>query len=205
MNFEEAKQIAEIATNHDWFDYLSLVCSVTVPAIVALLSYVFFKRHSSQVLNEKLIEKEVGALYDVMECFFDFSDAFGLYHSLSYKKFQDDLTLQSFGNELPEQLKTASDKVTAEHRSMKRAIFLLEAQGEGDAAQALRDYYQAAVEFRKRLFFAEETRVVDDAVRLKGEAVSNYNEDVRSISKLRSAAVAKLSSCKTNLSHKYNN
>jgi predicted polyphosphate/ATP-dependent NAD kinase len=203
MTFEEMKQITEMATSHDWFDYVTLICSVVVPAIAAGLSYVFFKRHASQVLNEKLIEREVEALYDVMDCFFSFSDAFSLYHSLSYKKFRNDLQLVPMVSDISEQVKTASDTVLLEHRSIKRGIFLLEAQGEDGAAKALDNYHQAAVEIRKRLYFAEEEQNLNEAARLKNEVVLNYDVDVKNIKSLRANALTELASSKMNLSSKY--
>jgi hypothetical protein len=203
MTFEEMKQITEMATDHDWFDYVTLICSVVVPAIAAGLSYIFFKRHASQVLNEKLIEREVEALYDVMECFFSFSDAFGLYHSLSYKKFRDDLQLVSIVSDISVQVNNASDTVLLEHRSIKRGIFLLEAQGEDNAAKALDNYHQAAIEIRKRLYFAEKEQNTGEAARLKNEVVLNYDVDVKNIKGLRVQALTELASSKVNLSSKY--
>jgi hypothetical protein len=203
MTFEEIKQITEMVTDHDWFDYATLICSVVVPAIAAGLSYIFFKRHASQVLNEKLIEREVEALYDVMDCFFSFSDAFGLYHSLSYKKFRNDLQLVSMVSDISVQVKTASDTVLLEHRSIKRGIFLMEAQGEDDAAKALDNYHQAAVEIRKRLYFAEEEQNSGEAARLKNDVILNYDVDVKNVRSLRAKALTELASSKANLSSKY--
>jgi len=203
MTFEEIKQITEIVTDHDWFDYTTLICSVVVPAIAAGLSYIFFKRHASQVLNEKLIEREVEALYDVMDCFFNFSDAFGLYHSLSYKKFRSDLLLVSMGSDISVQVKSASDAVLLEHKSIKRGIFLMEAQGEDDAAKALDNYHQTAVEIRKRLYFAGEEQNPSEAARLKNDIVLNYDIDVEKIKSLRAKALKALATSKANLSSKY--
>lgn len=203
MTFEEIKQITEMVTDHDWFDYATLICSVVVPTVAAGLSYIFFKKHASQVLNEKLIEREVEALYDVMDCFFSFSDAFGLYHSLSYKKFRNDLQLVSMVSDISVQVKTASDTVLLEHRSIKRGIFLMEAQGEDDAAKALDNYHQAAVEIRKRLYFAEEEQNPGEAARLKNDVILNYDVDVKNVTSLRAKALTELASSKANLSRKY--
>ncbi|VVP93917.1 hypothetical protein PS907_04682 [Pseudomonas fluorescens] len=79
----------------------------------------------------------------------------------------------------------------------------MEAQGEDDAAKALDNYHQTAVEIRKRLYFAGEEQNPSEAVRLKNDVILNYDIDVENVRSLRTKALKALATSKANLSSKY--
>ncbi|MBE4804563.1 hypothetical protein HJ165_23435 [Vibrio parahaemolyticus] len=71
LTYDQLLKLVEAATEKSIFDYVTLVVSSAVTLLAVGMSYFFFKNHSNQVTNEKVIEKEVEKLYEAVDCLFE--------------------------------------------------------------------------------------------------------------------------------------
>ncbi|MGO4179522.1 hypothetical protein AB2301_17835, partial [Vibrio cholerae] len=75
LTYDQLLKLVEAATEKSIFDYVTLVVSSAVTLLAVGMSYFFFKNHSNQVTNEKVIEKEVEKLYEAVDCLFEFCNS----------------------------------------------------------------------------------------------------------------------------------
>ncbi|EGR0582382.1 hypothetical protein FG079_18025 [Vibrio cholerae] len=85
LTYDQLLKLVEAATEKSIFDYVTLVVSSAVTLLAVGMSYFFFKNHSNQVTNEKVIEKEVEKLYEAVDCLFEFCNSVDLYLSMKEK------------------------------------------------------------------------------------------------------------------------
>lgn len=156
LSFEQMKELIAIATDKGTFDYYSIGVSSLVTLIAVGMSYFFFSKHAVQVINEKVIEKEVEKLYEAVDSFFKFSDAAGLSFSLHEKMFGMLVAKKTPPDDFMDKFDAALNGVFDNIREIRKASFLLRALGENDVAIEIDTYREEAIKLRKELHFLME-------------------------------------------------
>jgi|WetSurMetagenome_2_1015567.scaffolds.fasta_scaffold05049_8 hypothetical protein len=192
LSFEQIKELIEIATAKGIFDYFSMA----LPIIAVLVTYLIFKKHAVQIINEKVIEKEVEKLYEAVDGFFEYSDAVGLSFSMYEKKIGIILGGKSIDSTFDEKFKSATNAVYDNFRQVQKSSFLLRALGEIEVAMKIDSYWEQTVLLRKALLALMKTyEENNDLVALK-DFTLDFSTKIEALNDLKNDCLADIALCK---------
>lgn len=194
LSFEQVKELIEIATAKGFFDYIS----IALPLVAVLVTYFIFKKHAVQIINEKVIEKEVEKLYEAVECFFDYSDAVGLYFSMYEKKIGIILGGQNIDSTFNDKLVIATDAVYDNFRQVKKSSFLLRALGEKGVAIKIDSYWEQTVHIRKALFFLMKKYEENKNIAPLKDFTLDFSAKISALNDIKNDCLDDIAQCKKN-------
>ncbi|BBB31495.1 hypothetical protein [Neptunomonas japonica] len=152
LTYEQLKEIVSIASEKGLFD----IVTVAAPSVVALfavwVSYLTVKRHSVHVTNEKVIEKDVEKLYEAADCFFEYSDAVGLFFSMQEKRFRRVIALDPDDEGFAHKVNEATGAVYSNFSKIHKTSFLLKALGQKEVADLVDAYRSQSIILRKSVY-----------------------------------------------------
>ncbi|HFQ5096796.1 TPA: hypothetical protein ACGUU3_000010 [Vibrio vulnificus] len=196
LTYDQLLKLVEAATEKSIFDYITLVVSSAVTLLAVGMSYFFFKNHSNQVTNEKVIEKEVEKLYEAVDCLFEFCNSVDLYLSMKEKSLlrlkQDEAIDGSFKIKVDE----ATDGVFASFKHAHKAAFILRALGELDTSSLIDVYRSDAIQLRKEIYIAELNISKADGKQHLENLLSSYASRVSALNKQKDQCLDAVAQCK---------
>lgn len=151
QTFEQIKELIEISSAKGGFDYLSLVLTSFSTLLAVWFGFFLYTKHAEKIITEKDIER----LYEAGGCFFEFSDAVGLFFSMVQKEVENTLQKDqhdSYDLEFNDKVKKATNAVYDNFRQVNKAYFLLKALGEDEVAKRIDLYKNEALQLRKAYF-----------------------------------------------------
>lgn len=151
-SLEEIKDLITIATSHDAFDIWSLILTSAVPLAAIILSYISFSRHTHQITQEKLIEKDVEKLYEAVDYFFEYSDIANLYFSLQIKNINSILTGKHLEHSFDAKLESSSEEFFGKIQKIRLSSFLFRALGKEEISEEIDAYREKTINLRKIIF-----------------------------------------------------
>jgi hypothetical protein len=195
ISLEQVETLIEIATKKDFFDYISIL----IPLIAVWMTYLIFQKHYLQIINEKVIEKDVEKLYEAVDCFFDFSDAVGLFFSMYEKKIGIILSAKNIDATFEEKLQCAKDDFYLNLRKVNKAIFLLRALGRRDEAVQVDSYRKGVVLIRKELLALMAKYEEDKDPLPLTKFIMNFSERVSKLNNDKDSCLDGIANCKNKL------
>ncbi len=196
LTYEQLLLLIEKATEKSFFDYITLVVSSAVTLLAVGMSYFFFKNHSNQVTNEKVIEKEVEKLYEAVDCLFEFCNAVDLYLSMKEKSLSRLQKGETIDGSFKTKVDEATDGVFASFRHAHKASFILRALGEREVSSKIDIYRSDAIQLRKEIYLIElNISNIDGIERLEAFLVT-YASRVSILSKQKDQCLDAVAQCK---------
>ena len=146
LSFDQIKQLISLATEPGFIGLMAALSSL----LAVLLGFVAIYK-AAHIMHEKVIENEVGLLFEAFNCFFEYTDAIGLYFSMTKKEIDLIANNKRPGQELIEDVRNASRSVYSKQRDALKTSFLLRMLGQGEAAHKVDTYKNRANDLRKML------------------------------------------------------
>ncbi|MDY0924956.1 hypothetical protein SOM41_01170 [Enterobacter sp. CFBP8995] len=154
ITFDQMKELVEIITQKDKFDYFISVANLIISGcVIALTYYVFFKT-PNQTAKSKVYEKEIELLYKSFEYFCSFSDAVGLYVSNKYRKYNNlsDINNLPLEDNFAKNDDEASNNVYSLFKEHSIASSILQSIGALEPQKCIESYKDKTVALRKLIF-----------------------------------------------------
>ncbi|GHX87152.1 hypothetical protein [Vibrio cholerae] len=196
LTYEQFLQLVETATKKSFFDYIALVVSSAVTLLAVGMSYFFFKNHSNQITNEKVIEKEVEKLYEAVDCLFEFCNSVDLYLSMKEKSLQRLQKGEAIEGNFKTKVDEATDGVFASFKHAHKASFILRALGELEVSSKIDIYRSDAIQLRKEIYLVELNVSNSEGLEQLNTLLSNYAVRVSTLSKQKDQCLDALAQCK---------
>jgi hypothetical protein len=196
LTYEQLLKLVEVATRKDPFDYIALVVSSAVTLLAVGMSYFFFKNHSSQVTNEKVIEKEVEKLYEAVDCLFEFCNSVNLYFSMKEKSLLRLKCCETIEGGFKDKVDEATDGVFASFKHAHKAAFILRALGEIETSSLVDIYRSDVIQLRKDIYRVEINFSEPDGVRQLESLLAEYASRVSSLNKQKDQYLDAVAKCK---------
>lgn len=194
ISFAQIKELIGFATDHDYFDWISLA----IPLIAVVLGYKVIN-HAVQVINEKVIEKEVGILFEAVNCFFEYTDAVGLYFSMTEKKIDNIVNQKQPDSDFEKKEKDATDAVYNKHRDVRKTSFLLRALDQKTIADQIDTYREATINLRKELILLLKEYFENDDPKPLVDCLKNLKSKRMALIKMKDECLDALARCKYDL------
>ena len=196
LTYDQLLKLVEAATEKSVFDYVTLLVSSVVTLLAVGMSYFFFKNHSNQVTNEKVIEKEVEKLYEAVDCLFEFCNSVNLYLSMKEKsllRLQNDEVIDgSFKIKVDD----ATDGVFTSFKHAHKTAFILRALGELDTSLKVDTYRSDATQLRREIYLAELNISKPGGREQLESLLANYTNRVIALNEQKEACLDAVAMCK---------
>ncbi|MCP1265553.1 hypothetical protein ACSZN3_06115 [Aeromonas hydrophila] len=199
LTYEQLIKLIELATKKEVFDYISLFISSAVTLLAVGMSYFFFKKHSSQVTNEKVIEKEVEKLYEAVDCLFEFCNAIDLYLSMKEKSLLRLKQGEAIDGSFKEKVEKATDDVFESFKHVHKAAFILRALGEHNTSSKIDVYRSDAIQLRKDIYSVEGNISTQHGVKKLETFLADYASRVSALNKQKNECLDAVALCKKNI------
>lgn len=196
LTYDQFLLLVEKATEKSYFDYIALVVSSVVTLIAVGMSYFFFKNHSNQVTNEKVIEKEVDKLYEAVDCLFEFCNAVDLYFSMKEKSLSRLHKGEAIDSSFEKKVDEATDGVFVSFRHAHKASFILRALGEREVSSKIDIYRSNAIQLRKEIYLIELNISKTDGIKQLETFLVTYASRVSVLSKQKDECLDAVAQCK---------
>ncbi|HAS6741142.1 TPA: hypothetical protein GRI37_22855 [Vibrio parahaemolyticus] len=196
LTYEQLLLLVEKATEKSFFDYITLVVSSAVTLLAVGMSYFFFKNHSNQVTNEKVIEKEVEKLYEAVDCLFEFCNAVDLYLSMKEKSLSRLQKGEVIDGSFKTKVDEATDGVFARFKYAHKASFILRALGEREVSSKIDVYRSDAIQLRKEIYLIELNISNTDGIEQLENFLVTYASRVSVLSKQKDQCLDAVAQCK---------
>ncbi len=196
LTYTEIEKLIEIVTDKGVFDYVSLIVSSLVTLIAVGMSYFFFKNHSKQITNEKVIEKEVEKLYEAVDCLFEFCNAVDLYLSMKEKSLERLKSGKSIDGSFKDKVDAATDGVFSNFRNAHKASFILRALGELETSSKVDMYRSDAIQLRKEIYIVELNIMKPDGITELNKMLKNYAIRTSQLNKQKDECLDAVAQCK---------
>lgn len=150
LSYSQIQDLIANATAHGPFDW----AAIFVPAFAAVAAvWIGYKAVDRvvQVKNEKVIENEVGILFDAVKSFFKYTDAIGLYFSMSEKYIENIIKSKPSDPDFDKKVKDATDAVYNKHSTIRKTSFLLRALDQKPVANKVDEYRARTIALRKMI------------------------------------------------------
>ncbi|WP_447881760.1 hypothetical protein [Serratia fonticola] len=169
ITYEQIKEVAEIITKKDFFDYVISIGSLLSSVMVIFLSYYIFFKTPNQIARSKVYEKEVDLLYKAFDSFCIFADAVGLYASNKKRKYDTLSDPNSKPLEASFSIKESesSENVYSAFKEQNMASSLLQSIGALEPKKCVDSYKEKTVELRKIIINFENTSDNPDLTKYK--------------------------------------
>ena len=196
LTYEQLLLLVAKATEKSYFDYITLVVSSAVTLLAVGMSYFFFKNHSNQVTNEKVIEKEVEKLYEAVDCLFEFCNAADLYFSMKEKSLSRLQKSEAIDGSFKVKVDEATDGVFESFKHAHKASFILRALGEREVSSKIDIYRSDATQLRKEIYAVELNISNSDGVEQLENLLTTYASRVSALSKQKDQCLDAVAQCK---------
>lgn len=159
ITYEQIKEVTEIITKKDFFDYVISIGSLLSSVVVIFLSYYIFFKTPNQTARSKVYEKEVDLLYKAFDSFCLFADAVGLYASNKKRKYDtlSDPNSKPLEASFSKKEIESSENVYPAFKEQNMASSLLQSIGALEPKKCVDRYKEKTVELRKIIFDFENT------------------------------------------------
>ncbi|EKF9851381.1 hypothetical protein O1D29_000796 [Vibrio cholerae] len=196
LTYEQILKLVETATKKSDFDYVTLAVSSAVTLLAVGMSYFFFKNHSNQVTNEKVIEKDVEKLYEAVDCLFEFCNSVALYFSMKEKSLLKLKLGESIDGSFKIKVDEATDGVYASFKHARKASFILRALGELDTSSLVDVYRSDVIQLRKEIYRVELNVSKPDGIQDLENFLSSYADRVNALRKQEDQCLDAVAQCK---------
>ncbi|KKL02488.1 hypothetical protein EIK76_10650 [Rheinheimera mesophila] len=189
-----------------WESLLTYLWQLLLAFIPFAGIYLGFRQHANKILAEKVIEKEVGILYDALMKFIDYSDACGLYLSLTKTKLAyvtGEISRDKLSDKFNDQYSEACDALFKHLSSIKKSELLLRSIGADDAASAVEGYKSQTVVFRRKILDSQKNPDMPDADFSDGidkqSLLNEVKQNISNFEQLRDQCLSQIAAKKDSL------
>jgi hypothetical protein len=199
LNYDQISNLIDLASNKDIYDWVTLLLPNFITITTIITSYYYFTKQAKQITLERIIEKEVDRLYEAADLFFSYSNAVGLYFSMSEKEFHRIATDKEMEESFTEKLKESSGNVYNSFANMHKAEFIMNSLGETTIAVKLKKYRESTIEYRESIFKILESYRKDKSLQLINEFLANYDNKTKAIEKQKLELLKEIADAKPRL------